>query len=126
MTIQSGAKATHFDKFAQFSRISRGRASYCLTLLSFAMTGCASSSLPTLNEPERLYSTNMEMDSIKGQLDVDTELVKIVSSNPTDDPDKFISLRIYAVDLAYSKYEAQLTHETEEANIPCFFGPNTS
>lgn len=95
----------------------RAGALCCLLLASLAITGCVSNFVPTLREPDRLYSQDEEISYIKSQIDPETESVRVVSADTKADRNKFITLRMYAIDLAYSKYEAQLTHETEEAGL---------
>jgi hypothetical protein len=82
--------------------------------IAAAQSSCASL-MPTLRQPERLYSRDEEIAAIKSSLPISPS--EYASITTVVDRNNFITLRMYAIDLAYTRYEAQLTHEAQEMGL---------
>jgi hypothetical protein len=87
----------------------------CTALLSLFVSGCASAVVPTLRQPDRLYSNQEEIAEIKTLVGPTSSHVEYLV--PEDERNNFISLRMYAIDAAYTTYESQLTHEAQETSL---------
>jgi len=92
----------------------------CIVTLVAFLAGC----LPSLTEPERLYPANSEValirdEMIRDQINVPdfkyfsqlTGAQKVIYRNA------IIDARMYAIDLSYFAYEANLTRERQEADF---------
>jgi hypothetical protein len=83
------------------------------TILASALSGCVSTTIPSLRQPERLYSLDEEAAALR-----QTALLNAYYSTQTvQSRNEYITARMYATDLYYTKYESQLTHENQEANF---------
>ena len=74
---------------------------------SLVASGCTQSPIPTFREPGRLTTLVEDEKKIR-----DSELATDFTNIPSAPKrNEFIALRMYAIDLEYTKYESQLTHE---------------
>lgn len=82
----------------------------CVTIF---LSGCAQGPIASFRQPNRLYDISSEEEGIKDRLhQLQSGLIKSES-----DRNEIISLRMYAIDLQYTKYESQLTHEDQGINL---------
>lgn len=84
-----------------------------LVALSTLLSGCGQM-LATLREPTRLYSEQEEIAQIKS---ITSSPYVLNSINTKPARNNYITMRMYAVDLEYTNYEAQLTHSTQETDL---------
>ena len=101
-------KAQYFD----YSRICFGIITFSA---SICLSGCVSSVLPTLKEPDRLYDPQEEISAIRQQVGPIGWGVDGIP-NP-EERNNYITLRMYAIDQNYTIYEKQLTHEVQETGL---------
>ena len=77
-----------------------------------ALAACAQGPVPSFRQPARLFDVAEEQDYVKRLL-AHPDSVAITKEQRNSE----IALRMYAVDLNYTRYEAQLTHETQGINL---------
>jgi hypothetical protein len=97
------------------------RLPFCVALVSSSACGCTG--LASLGQPERLYTEKEEIAAIRSYFaseDPGAPWSRYFSLQPGAQEkfrNEYITHRMYAIDLEYTKYEASLTHEGQEANF---------
>ncbi|HTL63599.1 MAG TPA: hypothetical protein VL305_01275 [Pseudolabrys sp.] len=72
------------------------------------LSGCWGNFIPSLRQPDRLFTADEEIQALrKGHLESPTPATVEARND-------FITSRMYAIDLAYTQYESQLTHESQD------------
>lgn len=90
----------------------------CVTAAA-TLSACLGGCLPSLSEPDRLYPPHIEVDAIRNEISVPdfryfaglNDAQKVIYRNA------IIDARMYAIDLNYYAYEANLTRERQEADF---------
>jgi hypothetical protein len=82
-----------------------------------AVTGCISSVVPSLRQPDRLYSIDEEVGRVRAALDSQDLWDSYARAPSKSSRNAYITARMYAIDILYTKYESQLTHENQEVNF---------
>ena len=72
------------------------------------LCGCNGHFLPSLRQPDRLYPIDAEVSMVRAYSE---DLAVHGASKSKTQRNAFITARMYAIDLQYTKYESQLTHE---------------
>jgi hypothetical protein len=95
----------------------RGRGEFCGTALRTCLTlliapfisGCFGNFVPSLKEPPRLYTIDEEIEAVR-------VAERALEQYPMtiDTRNALITERMYAIDLAYTKYESQVLHESQD------------
>jgi hypothetical protein len=83
---------------------------FAIALLASALSGCMSLLTPSFREPDRLYSIDEQITDARAALKnvlVENSILTTAQRN------NIITAYMYAIDLEYTKYESQLTHEAE-------------
>jgi hypothetical protein len=80
------------------------------------VSGCASTTVPSLRQPERLNTIEDEMAFIQKEVTGDL-LDKYLLARDKPSRNSYITARMYAIDMYYTKYESQLTHELQETSF---------
>ena len=83
---------------------------FLLAAIAPLLAGCLGNIIPSLREPDRLYSIDEEIRSIKNS----DGKAYLVFGGSREARNAFISERMYAIDILYTKYESQLTHEGQD------------
>jgi hypothetical protein len=89
----------------------RLQANFCaIALFAPVLSGCMSLLSPSFREPDRLYTIDEQITQTRAALQ------NVIAENPsptTAQRNNIITAYMFAIDLEYTKYEAQLTHEAE-------------
>jgi hypothetical protein len=93
-------------------------------LIAILVFGCAAR-LPSVRQPNRLYTEDQELTTIRSfedLMDNKTDIWNRYFGLPNADAQKtfrneIIAARMYAIDVEYTKYESQLTHENQDLNF---------
>lgn len=77
---------------------------------------------PSLRQPDRLYvGTGQSDPAIVGKTEAEKSLADLQFAaahiKSASDRNAFITARMYAIDVAYTNYEASLTHENQDVNF---------
>jgi hypothetical protein len=89
-----------------------------LAALSLSLlTGCVSTIFPSLRQPDRLYSIDEEVGRVRAALDSQDLWDSFARAPSKSSRNAYITARMYAIDILYTKYESQLTHENQEVNF---------
>jgi hypothetical protein len=86
-----------------------------ILILSLILTLSGCSAFSSLSEPNRLFPVEGEFAWIKKDDPIFFNAYLSAPSKQTRND--FITSRMYAIDIAYTSYEANLTHEGQEANF---------
>jgi hypothetical protein len=88
-------------------------------LLAGLLSGCYLDGLgPTTRQPDRLYPTDQEIGWVRAYLDNQNDLMtRYISSPDVLTRNTIITARMYAIDVLYTKYESQLTHENQDVSF---------
>jgi hypothetical protein len=90
---------------------------FWLLLLVICTAGCTHL-VPSVRQPDRLYSTDDEIAVVRNYLEVQNGLMMRYATSPdVNTRNAIITERIYAIDVFYTKYESQLTHENQDVNF---------
>lgn len=86
-----------------------------VVMLAASVAGC----LPSLTEPERLYPASTETGLIRDEVGVPDfkYFAQLTDGQRVTYRNAIIDARMYAIDLNYFTYEANLTHERQEADF---------
>jgi hypothetical protein len=89
------------------------RRGLCLALIAPIVSGCWGSG--SLGQPDRVFPADTEIGWVQqGDPALFDRYLKSPSMETRND---FITARMYAIDMAYTNYEASLTHEGQEVNF---------
>lgn len=105
---------------------------FVLALLAVLLSGCIGNLIPSVRQPTRLYDEDAEFATIRkweeslrqlpgNENDTRSLWATYFRNGSPDDKKMFrnevIAARMYAIDLEYTKYESQLTHENQDINF---------
>jgi hypothetical protein len=80
-----------------------------VVLITLALTACAS-----MTPPERLVPQGEEMDGLRVDVKAETEALRgLTRKEARRKRNEIVAARKYAIDLAYTKYESDLTREAQ-------------
>jgi hypothetical protein len=86
-------------------------------VLTICIAGCTHL-VPSVRQPDRLYSIDDEIAWVRYDLGTQNGLLSAYWASPnTTTRNAVITERMYAIDVLYTKYESQLTHENQDVNF---------
>jgi hypothetical protein len=86
-----------------------------LSILAPVVSGCWANAIPSVRQPDRLIPAAEELVSIR--LADPVLYDRYVHYPSVATRNDFITARMYAIDLEYTVYESQLTHENQDVNF---------
>ena len=87
----------------------------CLTLVLPLVAGCF---VPSVRQPDRLYTIDQEIQQIRTALNARPDIWACFNAaDQRSCRNAYITLRMYAIDVLYTKYEASLTHEKQDIDF---------
>jgi hypothetical protein len=79
------------------------------------VSGCWGNAIPSLRQPDRLYTIDEELARVRAAEPAALErYIRFESVQARND---YITVRMFIVDVEYTKYESQLTHESQDINF---------
>lgn len=94
----------------------RGAPAALVAVLSVLLSGCGET-VAFWREPTRLYTEQEEIKAIRSITDNQDFLKNIMMTPDKNNRNNYITMRMYAIDLEYTNYEAQLTHSSQGTNL---------
>jgi hypothetical protein len=83
-----------------------------LFFVSPVLAGCFGNFIPSLQEPTRLFTSDQELDNLRNAQPKISLLVPAEAQR-----NELIAERMYGIDINYTLYESQLTHESQDVGF---------